>query len=298
MDQDQTPDVGTGLRGWDVRTLLFLAALVGGAFLRFYALGRVPAGLNSDEAAAGVEALSVLQTGADLWGNHLPVYFPAWGSGMNVLYSYLSIPVIASFGLNALTIRVVNAFFGLLTIPITYAAARVHFGRDTALLSTTLVAFLPWNVMGSRWALESNLLPFWFTLGLYTLGNALDERKRPVWRVLAFIPWAIGVYAYAASVIPIAVSGLVILCAFRRHISANAGSWLLGIALAVLIDIPFLLFLLKNQLGIQLTFEPHLPFSLPHLEASRLRQIQKPFLVTISKNLAFFLGGYRDGNVW
>ena len=68
--------------------------------LRFVALGTVPGGINSDEASSGVEALSILRTGADLWGNHLPVWFPAWGSGMNALYTYLAVPAIWLFGLN------------------------------------------------------------------------------------------------------------------------------------------------------------------------------------------------------
>ena len=182
------------------RILLFWTAILGGFFLRFVMLGRIPAGLNSDEAAAGVEALSLLQSSADRWGNHLPIYFPAWGSGMNVLYSYLSIPIIWAFGLNVVTIRLVGAVFGFLTIPITYLAARVHFGRDVALMSAAFVAFLPWGVMSSRWALESNLLPFWFTLGIFTLGKALQPGSSPIWKISAFLPWSIGVYAYAASI--------------------------------------------------------------------------------------------------
>src|SRR5258708_2164126 len=126
-----------------------------------------------DSASSGVEALSILRTGMDLWGNHLPVWFPAWGSGVNALYTYLPVPVIWLFGLDSVTLRAVGAVFGVLTLPVAYHATRIYFGRDAALITMTLLAVLPWHVMSSRWALDSNLAPFWFTLGLYTIGKAL-----------------------------------------------------------------------------------------------------------------------------
>jgi hypothetical protein len=66
----------------DWRPAIFWIVILIGAVLRLAALGIVPGGLNSDEASSGVEALSVLHTGMDIWGNRLPVWFPAWGSGM------------------------------------------------------------------------------------------------------------------------------------------------------------------------------------------------------------------------
>src|SRR5471032_2162255 len=125
--------------GWTWRRTAFWATLIVGAVLRFAALGTVPGGLNSDEASSGVEALSILRTGADLWGNHLPVWFPAWGSGMNALYTYITVPVIWLFGLDSVTLRAVGAVFGVLTLPVTYSATKLYFGRDTALITTVMV---------------------------------------------------------------------------------------------------------------------------------------------------------------
>src|SRR5579859_6565730 len=174
--------------------VLLWATLILGAVVRLAALGKVPGGLNSDEASSGVEALSILQTGADLWGNRLPVWFPAWGSGMNALYTYITVPVIWLSGLSAFTLRAVSAVFGILTLPVAYSATRLHFGRDTALITTFLLAVLPWHVMAIRWALDSNLAPLFFTLGIYTLGRALKDGGR--WPLLAFLPWAVAIYAY------------------------------------------------------------------------------------------------------
>src|SRR4051794_28263430 len=150
--------------------------------------------------------------------------------------------------------------------------------------------------MLSRWALESNLLPFWFTLGLLLLGTALRPGAQPVWCVLAFLPWAVGVYAYAAGIVPMALSALILVVGHRRVVAQRTGWWVLGVALALLVDAPFLLFLVKNALlHRDLAFEAALPFSAPLLPASRLAQAQESLPRMLWWNLVFFLGGWRDG---
>ena len=282
----------------DWRRFAFWSAILIGGIVRFYALGRVPAGLNSDEASTGVEALSIVQTGMDRWGNHLPVWFPAWGSGMNALYTYLAVPVVAVFGLNVVALRAIGALFGLLTLPVAYYAARIHFDRSVALATLWLVAILPWGVMSSRWALDSNLVPFWFTLGLLTIGKAMHAKDRK-WPALALLPWALCVYAYPISLIPITASGLLISWFYREELSRNLAPWVAGAALAFIFDLPFLLFLVKNEFGIaRLPFESFLPFSIPSLPASRLHQISQSLPRTLYDNLVFIWSGYRDGLVW
>jgi len=284
-------------QGWDRRRYAFWGLVLLGGLLRFAMLGQVPAGLNSDEASTGVEALSILRTGMDRWGNHFPIWFPAWGSGMNALYSYIAIPVIARFGLSVLVLRAIGAVFGLLTLPVAYQTARLYFGRDTALLTLAFLALLPWHVMSSRWALDSNLAPLFFTLGLWTIGKALRDGGN--WPLAAFIPWSVATYAYPAVLPPEAIAGLAILILFRRQIQPSAGRWSVGLAIAFLIELPFLLFLAKNQLHFDhLPFESTLPFALPALPASRLGQLHQGMAATIVGNLTFILSGFRDGALW
>ncbi len=273
------------------------ALLVTGAALRLAGLGHVPAGLNSDEASVGVDALALVRTGMDRWGNRWPIWFAAWGSGMNALYAYLAVPVVWAFGLNVVALRAIGAVFGVLTLPVAYMAARLYFRREVALATVALLALLPWHVMASRWALDSNLAPFWFTLGLYTIGKALEGGQQ--WPMMAFLPWAVTIYAYPVSALPIVISAAAILVLFRHEIHPRARCWVFGIGFAVLIDLPFLLFLSKNQLGIaHLPFESALPFSIPELPATRFSQIRHSLVSTSVDNLIFILGGFRDGAIW
>ena len=81
------------------RILLLIMAM--STFLRLYQFPSLPAGLQWDEVSAGYETYALLLHGTDRWGNPFPVYFPSWGSGQNVLLSYLNMPFIAIFGLTA-----------------------------------------------------------------------------------------------------------------------------------------------------------------------------------------------------
>ena len=109
--------------------MILMLLLVLGAAIRLVALGDLPAGLNQDEASAGYEAWALLDSGIDRNGNSWPVLFVSWGSGQNVLYSYLSMPFIALFGLNEWSLRLTAALFGILTTYVFYKIAEKTRGQ-------------------------------------------------------------------------------------------------------------------------------------------------------------------------
>lgn len=62
-------------------------------------------GLDVDEAMGGYNAWSISKYGVDMTLKHMPVYFYAWGSGMNALYLYITVPFIKMFGLSVFSYR-------------------------------------------------------------------------------------------------------------------------------------------------------------------------------------------------
>lgn len=94
--------------------LIFIFSI--GIFIRIFNIQNYPNALNVDEASAGYEAYSILNSGTDRNGNFLPVYLVAWGSGQNALLSYLMIPFIQLFGLNTLSIRLPMAIIGCISL--------------------------------------------------------------------------------------------------------------------------------------------------------------------------------------
>ncbi len=266
-----------------------------GVLLRCIYFPSVPPGINQDEASAAYEAYSLLLTGRDRWGNPFPIYFPSWGSGQNVLYSYLTIPVIAVFGLNIFSARLINVVFGILTLPLMYITVKSICNARVAFYSTLLLAILPWHIMMSRWGLESNLLPFFLLLGTYTFHRSVLSKQKSILIIFSLIPWAISFYAYATAIFIVPLFVSVSLIVYRKKIYRYRILWLFSILLFLIISMPFFIFLLKNQIfNMNFVFEKLLPFSIPLLLSRRLTESGSP----IDQNLRLILNGFDDGLIW
>ena len=153
--------------------LLVFAVFALGIFLRCFMLTQLPAGLHQDEAFAGYEAWCLLNYGTDSHGYINPVYFISWGSGMNALYSYMSIPFVALFGLVPLATRLPQCIFGCLSLIVFYAILK-KTNEKMALSGLLLLAINPWHIMMSRWGLESNLVVFFILLGVLAVMQVFD----------------------------------------------------------------------------------------------------------------------------
>ncbi len=134
------------------------AIIAAGCAVRLFALGSIPCGLNQDEAFAGYNAWALLHYGVDSSGYHNPVYFTAWGSGMNALESYLMIPFVALFGTGTAVLRLPQALMACLSLICVYDLGKHISGRRFALCAVAVLATSPWHIMMARWALESNLM--------------------------------------------------------------------------------------------------------------------------------------------
>jgi len=218
--------------------------MVLGIFLRFYMLGSLPYGLNQDEASAGYDAWALLTSGIDRNGDSFPVLFTSWGSGQNVLMSYLAIPFIALFGLSEVTVRIPNALFGCITLLVFWLLARKIRGARFGLTALILLAVNPWHIMMSRWALESNLLPAFLLLGVYFTVLAKDRQ----WLLLpAAVSYALGIYAYGTAffILPILLIGSIIW--LRREIRWKP--FTVSMLAFIIIALPIAVCQLSNVLG-------------------------------------------------
>ena len=65
--------------------LIFILALI----LNTYKLGKIPEGVNCDEAGMAIDANDIARYGTDRFLNHNPVYLINHGDGQSVLYAYL-----------------------------------------------------------------------------------------------------------------------------------------------------------------------------------------------------------------
>lgn len=243
---------------WAVAAVL----LALGAALRLAAVGSLPYGLNQDEASAGYEAFALLRAGMDRSGNAWPLLFVSWGSGQNVLMSYLAMPFVALLGLCEWSVRLPNAIFGCLTLPVFWRLARRCGGRGFGLLALGLLAVNPWHIMMSRWGLESNLLPFFLLLGVWLTVLA---RERPWALVGAAASFGLALYAYGTAFFflpPFLIGALLWL---RKRL--RPGSFFTALAVFLLLALPIAACQLINALDL----EPRrfLGLTLPRLTEGR-----------------------------
>ena len=190
-----TRRIRTAFRKWtgDKELVTAAALILLGVMLRLLFLEELPYGLNQDEASAGYDAWALLRSGMDRNGKSWPVLFVSWGSGQNVLMSYLAMPWIAVLGLRPLSIRLPNALAGCATIFVFWRLARRCRGERFGLCALFLLVINPWHIMASRWGLESNLLPALLLGACFSLSRA---KEKPGSLIGAAVCLGLAPYAY------------------------------------------------------------------------------------------------------
>ena len=206
-------------KGRKALLLLALALLIG---TRLVSFGRVPGGVNQDEAMAAVDAFALSRYGTDRFGTWLPAHLEAWGFGqMSALLSYSMVPFIWLFGLNTAAIRLPLLLWSIAGALAVYGLVRDWISRDAAVLTLLFLAVNPWHFMQSRWSLDCNLFPHAFVLGLYFLQRGLQ--KRPcLWVSMVFFALCMYTYGVSFYMVPLflLLAGLLLLVtkqvSFRR----------------------------------------------------------------------------------
>lgn len=184
-----------------MRKNIYLLALIFivGTFFRFYNLGEFPIGLHRDEAFLGYNAYSILKSGKDMSGQFLPlhlesfIYSPAG-------YVYFSIPFIFLFDLSAFSVRFASAFFGSMTIIITYFLTKELFkgkNRLIPFIASTMIAIVPWHINLSRTATENTIVVFFISLAVL-LYLCWIKNSKFLLLLGSFISFAITIFVYQA----------------------------------------------------------------------------------------------------
>ncbi len=251
-------------KSWVVRHEREIAAglLILAAAVRLIALTRYPAGLNQDEASTGYEAWALLRYGMDRAGNSWPVLLTSWGSGQNILYSWLSMPFIALFGLNVFSLRLTAALCGVAACAVMWRLARRCGGEGAGLCALLLIAVNPWHIMASRWALESNIMPLFLLAGVLC---TVRSRENVRWLMGAAVSFALALYAYGTAFFFLPLF-LVIYVLMNLSLLRERWFWLAA-GLFVLLALPIGLCQLINMTDLPaVTF---LGVALPRLTAPR-----------------------------
>lgn len=223
--------------------LAVIAILLAASCLRLIMLGEYPRGTYTDEAYGAYIAWGLLTEGIDDRGYSFPVYFIAWGSGMNALYPYLGMLFFRLFGVSLVTFRLPQALFGILGIGALYTLCKELFGKRAALFYAFVLTVNPWHIMMCRFGLESNLAPNMFLIGLMFL--ILGLRRKNGYLIPSAVFFGLTLYCYALTwlIIPIFFISAILFC--WKWIPPKRISWLF-VSILFIMALPLLLFLAIN----------------------------------------------------
>lgn len=153
---------------------LFLIALA----LRVYKLGTTPEALTWDEAALGYNSYSLLKTGADEYGHKMPLVLRSFDDYKPALYAYFTAPMIALFGLNIFSIRLVSALAGAsMVFSVYFLGKNLTKNNAVGVIAAVLAVASPIFLLYSRIALEANLSLAIFTAGLAFLSSKENTKR-------------------------------------------------------------------------------------------------------------------------
>ncbi len=224
--------------------VIFLLAI----FLRFFRLGLNPASLYWDEAAIGLDAYSISQTGKDMNGqNWLQPVLGSYGDFKAPILIWLATVSVNFFGMNPWAIRLPVALFSILSIYLSYLLIKeiLSFNDTLAkryklmpILTALILSISPWTVHFGRIAFESSLSVAFLLLALLFFVKAL--KNKPIYFPLSTIFASVAVYSYYSLrlIIPLFCLALIIL--FFKEIKQKKSWVFASIILFVLLMLPIL----------------------------------------------------------
>ena len=254
----------------NIFSILAIVVLFFGCFIRLIYIDKYPVGLNQDEASSAYEAWSILNFGIDRNGQSFPVQFISWGSGQNVLYSYLMLPFISIFGLNTLSIRLPMALIGCISLVVFYYFMKSAFGNKKAVLFLFIFTIFPWHLMKSRWGLESNIFPdliLWAIFAMY-----MGIKRKSNWLVvLSGVIFGLSIYSYGTSYffVPVLLILLYISLLIVKKLSIK--QCIIHLCTTTVISLPMILFVIINFFDLD-TLKLG-PITIPKLPTVRFKEI-------------------------
>lgn len=262
-------------------------------FLRVFMFTMTPPSLAPDELSMLYESYSLANFGIDRNGHTLPVYLEAWGSGQNALLAYLTIPFVKIFGMNAFSARIVSLLISTTSLFVLYLLIKKIAGTKLAFICFVLFSICPWNLIASRWGLESNLFPALVIFAFYFLVKAIKDNHW--WLCLSTFFFGLALYSYAISFMFVPLFLIVCYAYMLKKHTLKWQSFIVANVLLFMLAFPLIGFVFVNY-GWVKPFKIFGVFSVPKLGGFRASEFNLN-----TTNIVFFLGTFifqNDFSTW
>ncbi|MCX6759253.1 MAG: glycosyltransferase family 39 protein [Candidatus Nealsonbacteria bacterium] len=227
------------------KNLLFLLIILTiASFFRLWQLDSLPAGLFPDEAANGLDILSIFQ------GQHSPFF--ERGLGREALFFYLQALSVFLFGIGVWQMHLVSALIGIATVLTTYFLAKNLFNQRVAFFTAFFLATSTWHTTLSRTGFRAILVPLFATLFFYFAYLVLkenSEKKRKLFTVLAGLSLGLGFYTYISfrAMVPILLLILILIALWKRHLfKLFWREMVIGFVVMILILLPLIIYFINH----------------------------------------------------
>ena len=155
---------------------------------RLWGITKVPTSVYWDEASIGYNAYSVLTTGADEWGERIPLHFRAFGEFKLPVYVYSVAVSEFVFGLTAFAVRLPAVVYGFLAVLGIYALIlKLTQEKNVALWGTFFLTISPWTFIFTRTGYEAIAGLAFFIWGTYFLASSARKPNLLLVSTLCFI---------------------------------------------------------------------------------------------------------------
>ena len=180
--------------------LIVLSSIV----LRLHEINNLPKGLFGDEAADGLDAISILE------GNR-PIFLTE-NNGREPLHAYLISIAINVLGRTPAAIRWPSAIASILTVVGVFLASKSLTNIKSGLIAAIICSFTIWPIMLGKLATRPALLPLLLCIFIWLLSLAYKTSKNLYWSLSGLV---IGVAMYSYTpirliiLIPILISPVI-----------------------------------------------------------------------------------------
>lgn len=193
--------------------ILFWLIILIAVFFRFYEIQSIPPGLYPDEAINGNDALNALKN------RNFKVFYLN-NNGREGLFINLIALAIKLFGAKIWALRIVSAFFGVLTVWGLYLLVKKILDEKIALFSSFFLAVSFWHINFSRIAFRAILVPFFTVFAFYFLFLAFDSKKIRHY-IFSGIFFGLGFYTYIAFRFIYVILAIVLIVKFIEYWQKN-----------------------------------------------------------------------------
>ena len=225
-----------------------------GIITRCIQFGRIPSGVNQDEAMGAVDALAIATYGTDRFGVYHPVHLQAWRVGqMSAGLSYLQALCIKLFGFSTVTIRLPLLIVSSISLLLMFFIGKKIKDEKMGLILLALSVINPWHFMQSRWAMDCNLFPHVFLMGLTAMLYGLDSFPL---LLLSMVFFGLTFYCYGIAVYSVPV--FLLLCAIwlLRKKKISPGKLISCVAVFLITAMPEILVMWINFRKLDTVYTP------------------------------------------